>query len=269
MRISVLIPSRGRPEMLQEAVASLHDKASGKNEITYVIGADSDDLDTVMAAHFLRCAGIAAKTDVAERFPSLGGRVNALSLAAPADVYCSLCDDVLCLTKDWDEVIATQWRSEPDGVWWWVTQNDATFAIVSEKWRAAAGRIFTDLFPFWHDDGWLLQLWLYAKGKPGQMLDIKLQDRAPATHRMRDMAFWSAFYWSLADERKAEANRIRDALGWPAVEHDPKLDMRRRKDADEWLARVEDRRGDKAPPTPEYLAALERAKALMAEKEAA
>lgn len=270
MKISVLIPSRNRHKMLQEAIASLHVNASGKNEITYMVGADADDLDTVGASFELRANGVPVRWRVAPRGPSLGALVNALSLEAPADVYCSLCDDVVCLTKDWDEAIADEWRKRPDGVWWWSTQNDATFAIVSEKWRTAAGRIFTDYFPFWFDDGWLLQLWLYASGEPGLGLAIRLQDRAPATHRMRDSAAWVDFYWSEARkrERMDEAMRIRAALGWPDVSHDPDKDMKLRADAYEWMAKVEEKRGDKSTPTPEYLSALNRIKDMM-QKEAA
>lgn len=270
MRISVLMPSRSRPQMMQEAICALHERASGKNEITYMVGCDSDDLDTAGAAYVLRANGIPVRWRVARRGPSLGALVNTLSDEAPADVYCSLCDDVICQTQGWDEIIADAWRAQPDTIWWWHTQNDATFAIVSEKWRAAAGRIFTDYFPFWHDDGWLLQVSLYATGKPGQILPIQLHDRAPKTHRLRDMAFWNAFYWSRADERRQEAETIRKALGWPEVEHDPALEMKLRADAAEWLAKVEEVRGDKSPPTPEYLTALERAKAMMGQqKEAA
>lgn len=263
MRISVLLPSRGRQKMMQEAICSFHAKASGRNEIVYMIGCDADDLLTAAAAYEVRANGVPVRWRVSPRGPSLGALVNALSLEAPADVYCCLSDDVVCLTQDWDEVIADAWRAQPDTVWWWHTQNNATFAIVSEKWRAAAGRIFTDYFPFWHDDGWLLQVSLYATGKPGQILPVCMHDRAPKTHRLRDMALWNEFYWSRQGERREEAERIRAALGLPAVPHDPALDMKLRADAAEWLARVEDMRGDKSPPTPEYVAALNRAKALM------
>ena len=269
MRISVLMPSRNRPQMMQEAICSLHEKASGENEITYMVGCDADDLDTAGAAFVLKANGLPVRWRVAPRGPSLGGLVNRLSEQAPADVYCSLCDDVVCLTQGWDERIAEAWRANPAGVWWWVTQNDATFAIVAEKWRAAAGRIFTDYFPFWFDDGWLLQLWLYASGVPGDMLNIKLHDRAPPTHRMRDALEWVDFYWSPAmqAERMSEALRIRKALGWPDVQHDPSLDMKLRDDAREWMTKVQEARGDKSPPTPEYLAALERMRALRAEQQ--
>ena len=230
------------------------------------------DLETAAAAYMLKAADVPVRWRVAPRGPSLGNLVNELSLIAPADVYCSLCDDIVCETQGWDRQIAEHWTARSDGVWWWITQNDATFAIVSEKWRAAAGRIFTDYFPFWFDDGWLLQVWLYAAGEPGQMLPIKLLDRAPSTHRMRDSVLWNEFFYSdrCRAERMEEAERIRKALGWPDVSHDPALEFKLRADAAEWLAKVEDRRGDKAPPTPEYVQALDRIKGLMTQqKEAA
>lgn len=267
MRISVLIPSRGRPVGLYDAVKSMTWRTSGEHDVRYVIGCDADDEPTREMAMAMWGEGMPVVPHIAARQPSLGGLVNMLALKCPADVYCSLADDVYIATNGWDKEIAEAWQAKPDGVWWWLTQNDATYAIVSEKWRAAAGRIFTDYFTFWFDDGWLLQVWLYASGMPGQMLKIHLEDRPRKTHRMRDTTIWNDFYWSprCQRERMAEALRIRKALGWPDVEHDPALDMKLRADANEWLAKVEDRRGDKDPPTPEYLAALGRIQDMMKE----
>lgn len=244
--------------MLQEAVASLRDAESGQNEIAYVIGVDADDLDTAMAP---LARGIRGMWQIAERFPSLGARVNALSLEVPADVYCSLCDDVVCTTPHWDALIAEAWQARPDAVWWWSASNGATYAIVSEKWREAAGRIFTEYFPFWFDDGWLADLWLRATGEHCLQLDIALEDRGAKTHRLRNLVEWFDFFWSAKaqQEREAEAAVIAAKLGWPAVEG---RTMQLRPDARETFARWDVSRRDPSPPTPEYTVARERMLAL-------
>ena len=267
MKITVCIPSRGRPLGLALSIVAMDQKASGENDVRYVIGCDADDDATISASLELWKCGLPIVVRVAPRPASLGGLVNRLALKAPADVYCSLGDDVRVLTDGWDTRIAEAWQADPAGIWWWCAQNDSTFAIVSERWRAAAGRIFTDYFPYWYDDLWLVELQRYVTGKRGDRLDIWLQDRARGTHRMRDLAFWDRFFWSRRDERRAHAREIAERLGLPTVVAMDWLDIAPNQNfaPDE----IEAKEGDRSPPTPEYLGALVRAQAMMQQKEAA
>lgn len=262
-RISVLIPSRGRPESLAETVVAMSDKASGLNDVRYVIGCDADDPRTIEMALAMREWGLPVFPHVAPRQPSLGGLDNLMAARFPADVYCVLGDDFRILTHGWDSAIVCAWMAKPDGVWWWSDRKgEATVPIISERWRAAAGRIFTDYFPFWWDDIWLVEVLRYATGRIGaDRLDIWLQDRARTTHRMRDSQFWHDFFWSRRDERKEEGRKIAERLGWPRVESLEGLDIGRNPDFD--AAEIEAKQGDRGPPTSEYLIAFERAKALM------
>lgn len=268
VRISVLIPSRGRVERLARLVQSIAAKASGKHAITYAIGIDGDDRDTIEMALALRASGFPVVPCVAARPPSLGSLINRLAERVPGDVYATMGDDMAVKTDGWDDAIATAWRDKPDGVWWWRLHNDAALAVVSEKWRAAAGRILTDYFPFWYDDLWLIEVWRYATGSLHCLpIEAWIDDRAPGTHRMRDLKFWDDFFWSRREERREEARRIAAALGWPPVTNFDALDVARNLDFD--AVGLEAKQGDKRPPTPEYLAALERARAVMQQKEAA
>ena len=262
MKISVLIPSRARPFMLCDTILSLHARASGTQDVTCIVGCDDDDPDTADAVDLLKARGLPVVAHVAPRSSSLGGMVNVMSLAYPADVYCSLCDDVQVTTPCWDDVIEETWLKRRDGVWWWRTK-ESHYAVVSEKWRAAAGRIFTDYFPFWWDDCWLIQLGKYVTGKPQQYIDAWLDDRAPATTRMRDLEFWTEFYWSRADERRAEGNRIRRALGRPSFKVKPHHELHRNPDYTRRTGEIQAKQGERAPPTPEYLQAKARAEGLM------
>lgn len=263
MRLSVLIPSRGRPRELSLAIAALERRASRAHDVRYVIGCDADDDQTIAMSLDLWKCGLPIVHHIAPRQPSLGGLVNRLALKAPADVYCSLGDDVRVLTTGWDARIAAAWEADPRGVWWWCTSNDSTYAIVSEAWRAAAGRIFTDHFPYWYDDMWLVELQRYVTGRKGDRLDIWLEDRARGTHRMRDLAFWDEFFWSRRAARKVEARMIAQRLGLPPVPTFDGLDLARSQtfDGDE----LEARQGERTLPTMEYLDAYRRAQALMKE----
>jgi hypothetical protein len=248
------------------AVQTMHRMASGKHQITYAIGCDADDPQTVAACYVLALGTPQISIYCMERIGSLGEVANRLAAKHPADVYCSLCDDVEILTPGWDEVIAKKLAARPDGVWWWEMPKGrqiATYAVVSDRWYRAAGYIFTDYFPFWWDDVWLLQLWNMASGENGAGVGAFLSDIAIATHRLRDLHFWTKFYTSKRPERIAEAARIAKALGWPERQVNGAClgDVR----PAFWgeAADVERRQGDKSPPTPEYIRAKARAEAMM------
>jgi hypothetical protein len=264
VRIAVLIPSRGRPLLLLETLLRMRGMESGAHDVQYVIGCDADDDQTVEMAMALLKGGFPVVPRIGKRQASLGGLVNLMAEKCPADVYCSLGDDVRVMTQGWDEVIGAAWRKEPDGLWWWCCSNDATFAIVSEGWRAAAGRIFTDYFPFWYDDLWLIEVQRYVLGRKGDRLDCWIADRAPGTHRMRDLAHWDAFFWSRREERKEQARMICERLGKPFVDPGDLLDLKPNAAFDDAAkAAIQDKQGAKGPPTPEYLAAFLRSNTMM------
>lgn len=266
MKISVLMPSRGRPWRLRETINGIRALESGKNDIAYVIGCDSDDPETVTIGHMMNLYDCRVTARCMVRQPSLGGMVNRLIAENPADAYVCLPDDVQVLTPHWDEAIADAWEARPDGVWWWRTLavRPATYAVVSEKWRAASpgGNIWTDLFAFWWDDMWLLQVWMFASGEPMLPIEAWLDDQPNATHRMRHLRFWSDFYTWNKGKRQAQAIRMAKALGWPPAPCDDfRCDVSK-----EFYAqadKIEANQGDKGPPTVEYMAAYQRARTMM------
>jgi hypothetical protein len=79
---------------------------------------------------------------------------------------------------------------------------------------------------------------------------------------MRDLAFWDEFFWSRRDERKADAERIRQRLGWPPVADIDALSIEKNPEFDP--VALEARQGDQKPADTQYLNALHRARALMA-----
>ena len=280
MRITVLIPSRGRPEQLfatlrrMQKFQSVDGAGAPAHQVVYMIGVDADDIETVgmgklLVTPSLRGGPICMR--VFARTPSLGEMVNRMALDAPADVYCSLCDDVLVMTEGWDARIAEAVEAKPDGVFWWKTDEKraATYAIVTEKWRAASGRVFTDYFPYWWDDVWLLHVWIQASESSWLYVDAELEDRPHNTQRMRDLRFWADFYADRSAEREAEADRIRQALGWPRTLTPASLDTFVKAAcalSPEFLAdadNIEGRQGEKEPPTAEYMRAKARAESLM------
>ncbi len=264
MKLSILIPSRGRAFRLKEMLKTIRGLESGRHEISYVIGCDSDDPETIAMVYLLKLYDCRIAPRCMVRPASLGILCNRLAEENPADAYVFVPDDVVVLTPHWDDAIADAWTVRPDGVWWWRTLavRPATYAIVSEKWRKAAGQIWTDYFPFWWDDMWLLDVWLNSSGLPMLPIEAWLDDQAQSTTRMRDLRFWSDFYTHQKGKRQAQAIRMAKALGWPkAPLDDTRCDVNPAfyREAD----KIEANQGDKGPPTPEYLLAKARAESMM------
>lgn len=262
MRLTVILPSRGRPGSLREVITTMHGLSSGRHDVTYAVGCDSDDPATLATVWAMRVEGYQVQAHCSIRLASLGQIDNAVAAAFPADAYCALCDDVEIMTPQWDEAIHQAWAQRPDAVWWWRCADNMTCAIVSEKWRAAAGRIFTDYFPFWWDDMWLVQLWQYAAGQKILLVNARIRDRGQKTLRMRDLRFWADFFWSprMRQQRIDEARRIAGLLGWPAIDDLKPHELQANPDF--VPEDVEAGQGERSAPTPEYLAAKRRAELL-------
>lgn len=272
MRLTVIIPSRGRAFQLLASIRTAQQAESGNHEVTYIVGCDADDPQTIGMCQMLRLPtdkGGPVTAHCFDRTGSLGEMVNQMALDVPGDVYVGLCDDVLIRTEGWDQKIAEAVEARPDGVFFWKTDpsRPAAYAIITEKWRAAAGYLYTSHFPFWWDDLWLIEVWVLASEGPWLYIDAELEDRPNRTQRMRDLLFWHDFFHRMKPKRIEEAKRIAAALGWKLTGITEALAEEILKPSPAFYAEagnIERGQGDVAvPPTPEYVAAKERAERLL------
>lgn len=208
--------SRGRPLQLTAALTSLRDNESGKHEVRYGIACDVDDKATIGTLVSLQ-AKIPIGYRVGHRPVSLDALHNQLALDMPAEVYVCFIDDALCLTKDWDDLIAQAYQADPKGVWWWTSkgQDLTLIPIVSEAWRSAAGKIFPEHFPYWWGDTWLAEVWILAAETHLKFVPAVVLDCPRKTHTMRELKFWHDYYRWLQFERIEEAQAIAEKLELP------------------------------------------------------
>lgn len=269
MKLNVLIPSRGRPYQLAAALYSLFLNASEAHDITFCVALDNDDKETETCLKALR-PKMPLFVRIGPRPETLGSVANDLALHWPADAYAVFADDLICSTYGWDAKVAAAFEKTPHGVFWWKPARGVpTFVpIVTEKWRQAAGRVFTDHFPFWYDDLWLHELWLMATGDYPIELEIDVVDKPRATIRMRELRFWHDFYTFMRSERIQEAARIATALGLTPQPVFSELLAKRLNEmsvlSDEFLADIEVKnKADTDAPSDVYLRTRARAEALM------
>lgn len=267
-KLNVLIPTRGRPHQVAAAILSLSMLQSEENEITFCVACDDDDEETQKIVNRVR-AEVRTFVRIGPRPDSLGSLANDMAAHWPADAYVVWADDLMCATYGWDEHVAKALQETPHGIFWWSTaRKEATFVpIVSEKWRAAAGRVFTEHFPFWYDDLWLQELWCMATDSGPISLPIKVVDKPRGTIRMRELRFWHDFYTFMRTERVEEGRRIAKALGMPHPIVGPVLAQRLNEMSvvsDEFLEDIQVRnKAETGAPSAQYLATKARAEMLM------
>ena len=268
MKLNVLIPTRGRPYQLAAAIYSLFFCSSGKHELRFCVACDDDDEPTQVALREMR-QHLPIFVRVGPRPDNLGSVANDLSAHWSADAYQVFGDDLMCITNNWDDILAQAVKKTPHGVFWMKSAKDQTSLVpaVTEKWRAAAGGIFTEHFPFWFDDMWLLELWIMATDADPIFLDTLVVDRPHSTHRMRDLQFWSRFFYAMRQGRVDHGSRIASALGLPAPVVGPEFGKRMNKYeplSAEKSASVElSNKADTGAPSEQYLNIKARAEELM------
>jgi hypothetical protein len=236
--------------------------------VRYCVACDDDDEPT---KEFLRDArmemGISVR--VGPRPDNLGSVANDLALHWPADVYQVFGDDLLCITYGWDKNLAEAVRKTPHGVFWMKSArtDESLVPAVTEKWRAAAGGIFTEHFPFWYDDLWLIELWVMATDADPIYLENTVVDKPTATHRMRDLAFWSRFFIHMRQARVEHGREIARNLGLHTPVIGQEFANRMNKYGPlsaEFAAKVElGNKAETTPPSGAYLRIKARAENLM------
>jgi hypothetical protein len=216
MNITVIIPSRKRVRGLSAVLTSLHNLESGKHNVQYIVGCDEDDKATInLCAMIQRDMPNKFSYKVGPRPKTLGGLVNHLAELVPGEVYTALCDDLICTTPHWDKLIAEAVMLKPYGVFWWKNAFEflVTYAIVTERWRQAAGGIFCGHFPYWFEDLWLFEQWTMATDEEALGVNCCIAEKMTGTIRMRELSFWCDFFNKTRTHRVTQSKEIAARLG--------------------------------------------------------
>lgn len=158
--ISILCPSRGRPDLLQRMLDSMSKTAGSRENYEVLIYLDQDDptrrkyLDGAIEADSYTIGN--AKT--------VGRAWNVLAAESRGDYLMMGNDDHVYITPQWDRLIldVISERSQSDSVFVaWVddvtgkAQKRCAFPIVSRKWYNALGYFTPERFKFFYHDTWI------------------------------------------------------------------------------------------------------------------
>jgi len=217
MKITLALPSRGRPSGLLSVLTSMDALATGNHDITYALIVDDDDYVTLeQLEHWNKSGFLPDRTLIFQgaRTATVNARVNDAIGVCPADLYSQIVDDGFPLSQHWDAIF---YGAKDIPAFCWQEMNDptnSTFLIISEKWRQAAGRFYPDGFPFWFADTWIAEVYKLAFDMPISIIQqLRMGGKRGTTLGMRDLAFWFRFFAFTRTERILEAETIAAAYG--------------------------------------------------------
>lgn len=205
--VSVLIPSRGRPDLLARCVASLVATAGGAN-IEIIVGLDDDD-PTIGDVNI----EAAITTVVAPRHRTLGALINDLAVKAHGRWLFALGDDYVMTTAGWPKIIATAGDVLPRRVGVLYPKDAAhpgfaSHPIVSREVFKELGYYHTPIFPFWFADTWWDEIGTMLDLKVEIPIEIAMPDARGATTSLRDLPYWVEIFVSLRSERLRDAVKL-------------------------------------------------------------
>jgi len=211
--ISIVIPSRGRPDSLRRAVSSL---AFGDIEI--IVGLDIDDPTADEAEAFLATVPL-ARVVRSTRFPTMPQLFNYLVDQTQGDIILGFPDDYVMDHKDWAEKVRHTTAMLPNELG--VAYLDdpcypgfSTFPVLSRRSIEMAGFFLPPFFPFLFGDTWWNEVGILSGMHLRSEASVSIQQDAGHDHHYRDIALWTQLFERTRPIREDMAIKmLRDVFG--------------------------------------------------------
>ncbi len=208
--VSVIIPSRRRPDKLERCVRSLWSNR-GDSKIEIIIGLDDDDETRAEYEKRLADLGAPVSIIVGPRPLTMGGLINELAKHVTGRWLMAFVDDCTIETPDWPARIAEEGMRLPRRVGVLHLRDDfhagfASYPIMSREMVAAVGYVHVPYFAFWFNDTWWDEIGILLNLKREVPVQVTMPDGRGKTNGLTDLAFWAEFFTETRPER------VRDAL---------------------------------------------------------
>lgn len=158
-KISLLLPTRGRPLLVQRFFQSLMAQTANPTEIEVVLYVDEDDVES----HHLNCNGVGFVRIIGPRL-SMGAYNQTCLNRSSGDIVILMNDDVVIRTPGWDRAIAGLAAEVPDGIFL-AYANDlhfgaklCTFPIISRKICQVVAKPYPEEYQSWFIDRHILDV---------------------------------------------------------------------------------------------------------------
>ncbi len=220
-RISLLLPTRGRPQLVERFLQSVIAQSAHPELIEVILCVDDDD----SASHSIRSSQVALKTVIVPR--QTMGAYNAACLEnATGDITIAVNDDIIIRTRGWDEKVRALDERYPDGIYLgypndlFKGEKVCTFPILSRKTCEILAEPYPGIYKGAFIDLHLMDIFrrLERRGYPRMAYaeDIVFEhvhyrtnpDILDATYRERARFGDDATFIALAPARRMEADRL-------------------------------------------------------------
>jgi hypothetical protein len=274
VKISVGLPSRGRPLDMVASAVSLFRLASGGNDICVFLNVDNGDRPTIECAYALQERYQTEREMVlvgcSDRHAGLGELHNhSIALTYGEGAWMMWSDRISVITPNWDHEVAMGCLQYPNRPIWLDSIHLAGPGqiILPPAWRAAqGGPCFPGIYPFWFDDTHQEELDALVHGPIRVALASKCAGpRTLKTNRCRDVEFWVDVFAATRPQRVEQARGIADRLGVQMANPSALIAMYEMRDADmrRRAAELQAQFGEAGEPDASYLEAKARAEFLM------
>lgn len=152
-KISLVFPTRGRPEKLNRLVKSVQQTATSMPDIAVYI--DSDDEWSAIAARELGLSFIQGPRHL------LSSCYNEALKLAVGEIVMFAADDLIFREKAWDEIVIKEFEKVADKILF-VTSWDGlrpdklgTHGFLHRNWINAVGYLLPPYFGTWYVDNWI------------------------------------------------------------------------------------------------------------------
>lgn len=222
--ITILCPTRSRPELLDKAVDLIDKHTSRKDQVNMWLLVDNDDLQTCALIH----SGWSEKFDIKVSFLiddptiTLGDGLNRLWQAASnGGIYLYMGDDHQMMTSNWDVTLRETFNSGPKDRYLIAqicdlhrNSDDLIIWAVTAEWLNTIGRFVPPYFPFWFIDMWVDHVSVMAGRKVMSGIEMKSAGgRGHGTQNLWNLGYWYRFFHLLLFERVQEVDKILYEIG--------------------------------------------------------
>lgn len=272
MKVTVGIPSRGRPLELAAAVLSLDKTKSNGHIVDYIIGHDHNDPQTMEVVAQLVAMGLPVRSSFGPRPLGLGEIHNRLISETDSDsVFLLWSDRCVPCEVAWDNAIAMTVLEYPNRVLWMDSHHlvGPGQPITTPNWRKALGDepVYPGSYPAWFEDEAQEEEDGLVHGFPRVAIWAKCAGpRVAKTNRLWDLPFWIKGFAKTRVLRIARAKKISRAMGLPSADRSREMAYFEDRDA-QFLARADEltlRCGADGEPDETYREAKRRFELLLA-----
>ena len=167
--ISILTPTRHRPNRLSEFIMSVYQHTDVKNRVEMLMYVDVDDPTKDQYLDFFEHCQTEFKDFLRIHFvfgapKSVSQSWNELYIRSVGDIIIMGNDDMIYRTPSWDRIVELESNAYEDDIYcMWMDdrinrENHCAFPIVSRKWCETLGYFTPGVFHFGYNDTWVFDI---------------------------------------------------------------------------------------------------------------